>query len=214
MSQFNRFAKEAEEVAKNTFKVREEIDGKMKAARDAVSKYPKRTGFGITADYMAKSAKAEADLIEAQQNLRSFQIRTLEKSKRKIAAIREELAEEISEYYSADPHEVDEKTLELLKAGILSVDEYAALYENSNNTMKRIIGSYAHKEAEKYRNGNGPLPREAASLLSIHNKSLTADGREFLKAYDFISDVFNRCCNNPHMVGEWDNLLGETIENF
>ena len=214
MSQFNEYAQRAKRVAKETFAKREELDNKLKAARDSVRKYPKRTGFGVTPDYMANSAKAEASLLEAQQNMRNFEINTVEESKRRLAKIREELAEEIAKYYQADPHEVDEKTLELLRSGILSVDEYEALYEDANNTMKRIIGTYAIKEAENHRDHRGSFDNIGGRLAVIHNKSLTATGGEYLKAYDLIAEVANRCFTNPFMISAWDELVGETVESF
>lgn len=214
MSQFHKYAEQAEQVAKETFAKREELDNKLKAARDSVRKFPKRSGFGVTPDYMANSAKAEASLLEAQQNMRSFQINTVEESKRRLAKIREELAEEIAEYYQADPHEVDEKTLELLRSGILSVDEYEALYEDANTTMKRIIGKHALEEAENHRNHRGSFDNIGGRLAVIHNKSLTATGGEYLKAFDLVAEVANRCFSNPFMITAWDELVGETIENF
>ena len=214
MSQFNEYAQRAERVAKETFAKREELDNKLKAARDSVRKYPKRSGFGITPDYMANSAKAEASLLEAHQNMRSFQINTVEESKRRLAKIREELAEEIAEYYQADPNEIDQSTIELMRSGILSVDEYEALYEDANHTMKRVIGKHALEEAENHRNHIGSFDNIGGRLAVIHNKSLTATGGEYLKAFDLISEVFNRTVNNYAMACEWDNLLRQTIDNF
>lgn len=215
MSKFNHYAKKVDEIARAAFKEYREAEKNYKAAEKVRSLYPKPTGMA-SADYMAKSARAEADCIEAKENFKKARA-ALEGHTSEIAALREELAAELADHYSADPAAIDHSTLDLIKSGILSSSEYAKLMKaakgNNNFTMARLIAKAAKEAAaaEEKRNGNSPA---AAELRQVSKMANDINGNAKLADFDHLANVYSRATHNSGMIDYWDSLCNETIENF
>ena len=119
----------------------------------------------VDAQYAAKSARAQADFLEAKEAYRKAK-GVLESHKSEIAALRKELVAELDDHYAADPAALDSNTLELLKSGVLKANEYAKLMDKAqaagNHTMARMIGKYAADAAEEGGNKYGQNSEQAA----------------------------------------------------
>ena len=48
----------------------------------------------------------------------------------------------------------------------------------------------------------------------VAQKGKGANGREFLEAFDYMGDVFNRCERNFSLAGKWGELTAAVVENF
>ena len=136
-----------------------------------------------------------------------------EERQRDVAVIRAELVEALNKEYAADPSKVDMQTLELLRSGIMSADEYSRLIDaaasNGNHTMVRLIAKNAADMAEKATDAD-----VARSYRLVSHKGKGMDGREYLQAFDFLADTFNRCERNFALTGKWDELTSPVVDSF
>ena len=214
MSKFNAYAKEAETIAKERMTEYQAAIERLKKAEQARRDYPQRGGI-VSADYAAKSARAEADYLEAKEAVRAAKAK-MEAGKSELDRIKKVLAADIESSYAADPTQMDSATVELLKSGILKASEYERLYNHAakagNPTMMRLIGKYANDRATDEQ--KNLLPVDRSVLLSIAHSSRQVNGGEYLAGFHLIEDVFSRCIDNPTMINHFDELTQETIANF
>lgn len=216
MSRFNGYARKADEIAKAAFEEYRKAEAGYKKAEAAAKQYPPRHGM-VDAQYAAKSARAQADFLEAKQAYATAQ-RVFAESGRQFDGLRKELAAEIESAYSVDPAQLDNNTLELLKSGILTGSEYAKLLNAAqaagNPTMVRLVGKYAQDAADAAAAKYGQSDRAAAELRAIAYQSKTNTGSAHLEAFDYLADVYRRCTNNPGMIDHWDELTAQAVQNF
>ena len=216
MSKFTTYAKRMDALAREAFSNYQKAQTKYDEAKRKADEYPQRHGI-VTAEYEVKAIKARSDFMQAQDELKRATASFRDKS-REVSALRQELEAEIKSAYYADPEQIDEHTLELLKSGILSSEEYSNLMNNAiakkNHTMGRLIGRYAEEASELASKKYGEPSPQAMELrgVAVAGKSFT--GEEYLQAFDVLADVFTRCTNNPAMIKEWDMLTSETVDNF
>ena len=111
MSKFNNYAKKLNEIAHTTFTEYREKSDAVKSAESKYRAYPWRDGADPT--YLAKSARAKADLAEANAQFEHCRRHLFEEQQRDIAVIRAELVEALNKEYAADPKAVDMQTLSL-----------------------------------------------------------------------------------------------------
>ena len=216
MSKFNSYAKKLDEQARAAFKAYRDAEAAYKKAEQKAKEYPQRNGM-VNADYAAKSARAQADFLEAKQAYESAR-RTFRDSDRQFDVMRKELAAAIDDAYSVDPAALDSATLELLKSGIMNASEYTKLLEqakaNNNPTMVRMIGKYAADAAKARGESHGMNDREAQALRMAEYNSRSYTGGDRLQAFDNMVELYHRCTNNPGMIDHWDEFTAETVENF
>lgn len=216
MSKFNSYARELDKIAKAAFVEYRNADAIYQKARQQAEKYPQRTGW-TDPDYAAKSARAQADFIEAKETFRRAQTAFSDR-KKEIATIRNQLATAIDDEYSADPEKLDTATLELLKSGTLRCAEYRKLMnkalEADNHTMVRLIGHYADTAATEAVKRNGDTDRTAQELRTIASEGKHHDGGEYLQAFDSMVTVFDRTTHNDALIDRWDSLTAQVVENF
>ena len=116
--------------------------------------------------------------------------------------------------YAADPSKVDMQTLELLRSGIMSADEYGRLIDaaasSGNHTMVRLIAKSAADMAEKT-TGDADVSR---SYRLVSHRGKGNDGNEYLRAFDFLADTFDRCERNFALSTKWDELTSPVVESF
>ena len=216
MSKFNSYARKLDEQAKAAFKEYREAEAAYKAADKERSRYPQKAGW-VTAEYAAKSARAQADFLEARQAFETAR-RKFRDSDIQFTGMRKELEAAIADAYTTDPAHLDANTMELLKSGIMTSRDYDKLMRqamaDSNPTMVRMIGRYANNAAKARADEYGMNDHEAQALrtTAYNSKSYTGDDR--LEAFDTMVNVYHRCTKNPGLIDKWDSLLGETIEAF
>ena len=212
MSKFNNYAKKLNEIANATFTEYRAKSDAVKSAESRYNAYPRRNGADPS--YMAKSARAEADLAEARNAFDQMRRHLFDDKRREIVAVRVELEKAVFDAFAADPKAVDANTLALMNSGIMTADEYSHLIDSAiasgNYTMTRLLAKSAADMAEKT-TGDADVSR-SYKLASHKGKGM--DGREYLQAFDFLTDTFNRCERNFSLAGKWDELTADVVESF
>ena len=216
MSTVNHYAHKVNDIATEAFKAYRKAEADYKKAEEKARQYPQRHGF-VDAQYAAKSARAQADLLEAKEAWKQAQ-EEFKSHNREIADLRKELAAEIDNHYAADPAAMDSATLELLKSGILKSSEYARLMQkaqdNGNHTMCRMIAKYAGDAAVDVAKRYGENDSKARELRAIAYMGNQNDGSETMQAFDLMADVYKRATNNPGMIDHWAELTDVALENM
>ena len=211
MSRFNDYAKKLNEIANATFEEYRRAEAAVKSAESRYNAYPRRNGADPA--YLAKSARAEADLAEARNAFDQMRRHLFDDKRREIAAVRAELEKAVFDAFAADPKAVDMNTLALMNSGILTAAEYNRLIDASaaagNHTMVRLLAQSAKDRADKANDSD-----TAREYRLVAQKGKGANGREFLEAFDYMGDVFNRCERNFSLAGKWDELTADVVENF
>ena len=211
MSRFNGYAKRMNEIANATFEEYRRAEAAVKSAESRHNAYPRRNNADPA--YMAKSARAEADLAEARNAFDQMRRHLFDDKRREIAAVRAELEKAVFDAFAADPKSVDMNTLALMNSGILTAAEYNRLIDAStaagNHTMVRLLAQSAKDRADKVNDSD-----TAREYRLVAQKGKGANGREFLEAFDYMGDVFNRCERNFSLAGKWDELTADVVENF
>lgn len=211
MSRFNNYAKRMNEIANAAFAEYREKEAAVKSAESRSNAYPRRSGADPA--YLAKSARAEADLCEARNAFDQMRRHLFDDKRKEIAAVREELEKAVFDAFAADPKAVDMNTLALMNSGILTAAEYNRLIDAStaagNHTMVRLLAQSAKDRADKVNDSD-----TAREYRLVAQKGKGANGREFLEAFDYMGDVFNRCERNFSLAGKWDELTADVVENF
>ena len=211
MSRFNNYAKRLNEIANGTFEEYRREEAAVKSAESRYNAYPRRNNADPA--YMAKSARAEADLAEARNAFDQMRRHLFDDKRREIAAVRAELEKAVFDAFAADPKAVDMNTLALMNSGILTAAEYTRLIDAStaagNHTMVRLLAQSAKDRADKANDSD-----TAREYRLVAQKGKGANGREFLEAFDYMGDVFNRCERNFSLAGKWDELTADVVENF
>ena len=211
MSRFNSYAKRMNEIANAAFAEYREKEAAVKSAESRYNAYPRRNGADPA--YMAKSARAEADLAEARNAFDQMRRHLFDDKRREIAAVRAELEKAVFDTFAADPKSVDGNTLALMNSGIMTADEYSRLIDSAiasgNFTMTRLLAKSAADMAEKVTDSD-----VARSYRLVSHKGKGMDGREYLQAFDFLTDTFNRCERNFALSTKWDELTSPVVESF
>ena len=211
MSRFNSYAKRMNEIANAAFAEYREKEAAVKSAESRYNAHPRRNGADPA--YMARSARAEADLCEARNAFDQMRRHLFDDKRREIAAVRAELEKAVFDAFAADPKAVDMNTLALMNSGILTAAEYNRLIDAStaagNHTMVRLLAQSAKDRADKVNDSD-----TAREYRLVAQKGKGANGREFLEAFDYMGDVFNRCERNFALAGKWGELTADVVENF
>ena len=211
MSRFNSYAKRMNEIANAAFAEYREKEAAVKSAESRCNAFPRRNG--ADSSYLAKSARAEADLCEARNAFDQMRRHLFDDKRKEIAAVREELEKAVFDAFAADPKAVDMNTLALMNSGILTAAEYNRLIDAStaagNHTMVRLLAQSAKDRADKVNDSD-----KAREYRLVAQRGKGANGREFLEAFDYMGDVFNRCERNFSLAGKWDELTADVVENF
>ena len=211
MSKFNNYAKKLNEIANGTFEEYRRAEAAVKSAESRYNAYPRRNNADPA--YMAKSARAEADLAEARNAFDQMRRHLFDDKRREIAAVRAELEKAVFDAFAADPKSVDGNTLALMNSGIMTADEYSRLIDSAiasgNFTMTRLLAKSAADMAEKVTDSD-----VARSYRLVSHKGKGMDGREYLQAFDFLTDTFNRCERNFALSTKWDELTSPVVDSF
>lgn len=211
MGKFNNYAQRMNEIAHAAFAEYREKEAAVKSAESRYNAYPRRNGADPA--YMAKSARAEADLAEARNAFDQMRRHLFDDKRREIAAVRAELEKAVFDAFAADPKSVDGNTLALMNSGIMTADEYSRLIDSAiasgNFTMTRLLAKSAADMAEKVTDSD-----VARSYRLVSHRGKGNDSNEYLQAFDFLADTFNRCERNFALSGKWDELTSPVVESF
>lgn len=141
----------------------------------------------------------------------------------KAADLRRALEREVQTSNLADPSAIDSNAVELMKTGVLTVDDYFGFADryDGNPTMLKLIGHYAKEAAD-----SADDRKDKVALTVLAQDCAKGTGKT-LKAWDSMMTAANYCSERggsgnrrptPGVtlsMGEWwDQLSGEIIENF
>lgn len=219
MSEFNEYAQRFDGIMRTIRAERKEIEARKTVAEDAKHEYPQRSG--VTPEYAAKSSRAIADYAAAEEELRMLR-RSMEDGsyRQQIKELRKELEISLDKAFRVDPEKIDNATLELLKSGICTPNEYAVFLnkaiDGGNPTMARLICKYAEDAAAAAveKAGGHMGDPTATALRNVVNDGRAYNGKRWLDAFDYMEDIFNRASRNPAMLELWDGLTAELLEKF
>ena len=212
MSDFNCYAKEVDNIAKEAFAEYKTAEQNLSYAEELAKNYPvNKSG---TSEYQAKAARYQAELAEARLRVEQEKEK-LRSYNDDVQKIRERLVKVVNARYGANPEDVDANTVTLIQSGILTAADYVTLIDravaDNNVTMARLLAKSAEELAKTISETD---EREGTKLRLKAYSVQNITGREYIETFDQLADVFRRCTNNPFMINEWDNLTAETIKTF
>jgi hypothetical protein len=166
---------------------------------------------------------ATLQLQEAEKKMRQETERIWSVFDAKAAELRSALEKEVQTSNLADPSAVDGNAVELMKTGVLTVDDYFSFADkySENSTMLKLIGHYAKEAAD-----SADDRKDKVALTVLAQDCAKGTGKT-LKAWDSMMTAANYCSGRggsgnrrptPGVtlsMGEWwDEHSGEIIENF
>lgn len=214
MSQYNHFAKDLDTAFK-------EAREKYTAAYNAVEQARKAMQDAGT-DAIKKQI-ATLRLQDAETNLHKEAVRIWAEFDAKAADLRRALEKEVQTSNLADPSAIDNNALELMKTGILTVDDYFGFADryDKNPTMLKLIGHYAKEAADSTDD------RKDRVALNVLAQDCAKGTGKTLKAWDSMITAANYCSgrggngqrrDSPGVtlsMGEWwEQLSGDFVESF
>lgn len=205
MSEYQKFAKEVDDMAKGAFAEYLTAEATYKAAQKKFSNTPVRMG---SPEYeMAVKEYNQAKV--AYQKARIDLDRHIDDTKK----IRNELSDALAKNKALNLEEVDDKTLHALSNGILDASDMRRLLDEhaESPSYRKVIGRYADKAQAEASKHNDPDKAREYRMLA-HDCQDT--GNETLSKFDALTDVFSRCTRNTGMIGQWSDLTGKFIDEF
>lgn len=208
MSDFMKYFREFDSMAKENFEAYKKAEKKLNKAKEQADLY--RKGSGYNAETKAKEYRAQADLAEAQQEY-EVALKAFKATTGNTKAIRERLEAALEEEYSVRPDKVDAVALELMKSGIMESADYRHLLEaakkDGNHTMMRLIGKYANDASDARTKTHGATDPEATKLRILAIEGNTANGKEYLDSFDSMNNIYTRCTENTAMIDHWGEFV-------
>ena len=214
MSEFNHFAKELDAAFRTARSEYAAVYEELAKAKENAS------AAGLDA---VKRQIATLQLQEAEKKMRQETERIWSVFDAKAAELRSALEEEVQTSNLADPSAIDSNAVELMKTGVLTVDDYFSFADryDGNPTMLKLIGHYAKEAAD-----SADDRKDKVALTVLAQDCAKGTGKT-LKAWDSMMTAANYCSGRggsgnrrttPGVtlsMGEWwEQLSGEIIENF
>ena len=214
MSEFNHFAKDLDTAFRAARGEYTAVYNELTKAKENAS------AAGLDA---VKKQIATLHLQEAENKMRTETERIWAAFDAKAADLRRALEREVQTSNLADPSAIDSNAVELMKTGVLTVDDYFSFADrySENPTMLKLIGYYAKEAAD------GTDDRKDRVALTVLAQDCAKGTGKTLKAWDDLMTTVNYCSGRggngsrrqtpgvvAHMGEWWDHLSGEIIENF
>lgn len=176
----------------DTFKELKEATEAQESAIREVNRV-KNKQYDSASAQNAALARANADLLEANERLSNAQHKKSSETAEKYRRLRAEFEKNVGAARAVNPAEVDAATVDLLKLGVLNGDDLVSLAEGytreKNYTMLRVIGAEAERRfAESTEKKESSETRAVyARAISIVRESGPAKYHDSLDALDFIA---------------------------
>ena len=214
MSEFNHFAKELDAAFRTARSEYAAVYDELTKAKENAS------AAGLDA---VKKQIATLQLQEAEKKMRQETGRIWSVFDAKAAELRSALEKEVQTSNLADPSAIDSNAVELMKTGVLTVDDYFGFADryDGNPTMLKLIGHYAKEAAD-----SADDRKDKVALTVLAQDCAKGTGKT-LKAWDSMMTAANYCSGRggsgnrrttPGVtlsMGEWwEQLSGEIVENF
>lgn len=214
MSEFNHFAKELDAAFRTARSEYAAVYEELTKAKENAS------AAGLDA---VKKQIATLQLQEAEKKMRQETGRIWSVLDAKAAELRRALEKEVQTSNLADPSAIDSNAVELMKTGVLTVDDYFGFADRygENPTMLKLIGHYAKEAADSAGD------RKDKVALTVLAQDCAKGAGPTLKAWDSMMTAANYCSGRggsgnrrptpgvtPSMGEWWEQLSGEIVENF
>ena len=213
-TKYNHFAKELDAAFRTARSEYAAVYDELTKAKENAS------AAGLDA---VKKQIATLQLQEAEKKMRQETGRIWSVFDAKAAELRSALEKEVQTSNLADPSAIDSNAVELMKTGVLTVDDYFGLADRygENPTMLKLIGHYAKEAADSAGD------RKDKVALTVLAQDCAKGTGKTLKAWDSMMTAANYCSGRggsgnrrttPGVtlsMGEWwEQLSGEIVENF
>lgn len=204
------------------------LDAAFRAARDEYTAVynelakAKENASAAGLDAVKKKI-ATLQLQEAENKMRTETARIWAAFDAKAAELRSALEKEVQTSNLADPSAIDGNAVELMKTGVLTVDDYFGFADryDGNPTMLKLIGHYAKEAADSADD------RKDRVALTVLAQDCAKGAGPALKAWDSMMTAANYCSGRGgsgnrritpgvtlSMGEKWEQLSGEIVENF
>ena len=213
MSEFNHFAKDLDTAFRAARGEYTAVYNELTKAKENAS------AAGLDA---VKKQIATLHLQEAENKMRTETERIWAAFDAKAADLRRALEREVQTSNLADPSAIDSNAVELMKTGVLTVDDYFGFADRygENPTMLKLIGHYAKEAADSAGD------RKDKVALTVLAQDCAKGTGKTLKAWDSMMTAANYCSGRggsdnrrptPGVtlsMGEWwEQFSGEIVEN-
>ena len=214
MSKYNSYARNLDEAFRAARDEYTAVYNELTKAKENAS------AAGLDA---VKKQIATLQLQEAENKMRTEAARIWAEFDAKAADLRRALEKEVQTSNLADPSAIDSNAVELMKTGVLTVDDYFGFADryDGNPTMLKLIGHYAKEAAD-----SADDRKDKVALTVLAQDCAKGTGKT-LKAWDSMMTAANYCSGRggsgnrrptPGVtlsMGEWwEQLSGEIVENF
>lgn len=219
MSKYNGYARKLDTAFKTA---REAYLTAYKRLGEAKANYKDKAEYRAgeqTYYWKARKAEAEMELAKAEASFDKAKNESWESFKREAQALKNALAKEIMGDGLADPEALDTNAVELLKAGILNVDDIESFVEryDNNPTMLKLISKYAGDMAKNTENVQDRRRLLAVERATATGLSLKVQEFNNLVADSMIYAGLTRDNNSNDfiavMCGKWETSAHK-VENF
>lgn len=224
MSKYNQYAKRLDTAFKTAREEYKEAWNKLQAAQKANTDAQAWRAETYRGENDLRRQRARAQLLEAEHTFKAAESRVWAEFDRQKEEIRRDLESEVRATSTVDPDAIDTNALELLKSGILTADDIFSMVDkyDSNITMLRLISKTAKELADdkntdtatrgqlymlcsRIRNGRNSTMRNFDDLVEISNYCSGRGGGGLHRATP---------AHTVAMAGKWEELSGNTVENF
>lgn len=223
MSRYNTYARQLDAAFRTARDEYAEAYSSLEQARQADTDAKAWRPNDTAEDKQLRTATAALDLNKAEAEFKIADGRVWPEFDARCKELRKELEKDVQKDGLANPDAIDANTVELLKAGVLTVEDYYSLAERyeGNSTMLRLLGKYALDESI----ASGDI-KEAAALRMLSDNCKNGAGA-VLRAWNELEGLASYCsgrggnrnaATSPDMVVSmgkwWEELAGQVIENF
>lgn len=224
MSQYNKYAQRLDTAFKTAREEYMEAWNQLQAAQKANTDAQAWRAETYRGENDLRRQRAKAALLEAEHTFRAAESRVWAEFDRQKESIRRDLESEVRATSTVEPDAIDANALELLKSGILTADDIFSMVGkyDSNITMLRLISKTA-KELADDKNTDAKTRGQLYVLCSQIGNGKNSTMRNF----DDLVEISNYCsgrggggtqrttpAHTVAMAGKWEELSGNTVENF
>lgn len=220
---FGGYLEDIDAIYKADRKQRETLDAnfkQLKAEYEAITKAHPRIDD-------PERVIAQGNLLAAERKYKTDIDNLAQKHTKSINAVRNEMAEHLTEFYRADPGKLDEKAMQFLNSGIATPGEleHLAGQFKSNPTMLRMIGQHAKGITEKYSKGRSTAAGNEKYLKLLRLGAL-ADGlttdvasKDELAIFNGLAAFAERGVTRDAYQGagfaaKWDQFYNEAVDKM
>lgn len=217
MSKYNSYAKRLNDLFHETATEYKKLANAVEAAEREAQQYPEHHPGTV---YEAKKLAAKAALTAANEVFRHGVNDLFARYERGVSNLTAELEKAVQSECAVKPADIDSNALELLKSGIMTVSDYAAMVEqySSNATMSRLILKYADEQRQTMRDAAERQQMTAITMRAKANSTGEASGwGELVNTANIYSGSKNpmRSKYVQDVQAYWDKPeIQAAIENF